>query len=113
MHSQCVQRSSQREYHSNFKVTKWFTEEWSLTTHYSERLQSALFNMKRPESEEELTDKAANINNKWMTALSALTVELSHIKILVSMQHYRFNARQLRHYLTTNQLQNTTMTLQL
>ncbi len=38
MHSQCIQRSSQREYYSNFKVTEWFTEEWSLTIYYSERL---------------------------------------------------------------------------
>jgi len=37
--------------------------------------------MRRSESEEELTDKAININNKWMTALSALTAELSYIKI--------------------------------
>ncbi len=102
MHSQCVQRSSQREYYSNFKVTKWFTEKWSLTTHYSERLQSALFNMKRSENEEELIDKAVNINNKWMTALSVLTVKLSYIKILINVQHHRFNARQLRHYLMIN-----------
>jgi len=64
MHSQCVQRSSQRKHHSNFKVIKWFTEKWLLTIHYSERLQSALFNMRRSESEEEFTDRAVNINNK-------------------------------------------------
>ncbi len=41
--------------------------------------------MKRSKNEEEFIDKAININNKWMTALSVLTVELSHIKILISM----------------------------
>ncbi len=41
--------------------------------------------MKEPENEEELTDRAVNINNKWITALSVLTVELSHIKISVSI----------------------------
>ncbi len=85
MHSQCVQRSSQKEYHSNFKVTEWLTEEWSLIIHYSEKLQSASFNMKRSKNEEELTDKAVNINNKWITALSVFIVELSHIKISVNI----------------------------
>ncbi len=61
--------------------------------HYSERLQSASFNMKRSENEEELTDKAININNKWMTALSVLTIELSYIKISASVQHHRFDAK--------------------
>ncbi len=37
-----------------------------------------------------------------MTALSVLTVKLSYIKILINVQHYRFNARQLRHYLMIN-----------
>ncbi len=85
MHSQCVQRSSQKEYYSNFKVTEWSTEEWLLTIHYSERLQSALFNMRKPENEEELISRAININNEWITALSAFTVELNYIKISVSM----------------------------
>ncbi len=58
--------------------------------------------MKRSESEEEFTDKAVNINNKWMTALSVLTVKLSHIKILISVQHHRSDAKQLRHYLIIN-----------
>ncbi len=102
MHSQCVQRSSQRKHYSNFKVTKWFTEEWLLTTHYSERLQSALFNMKRSKNEEEFIDKAVNINNKWMTALSVLTVKLSYIKISASMQHHKSDVKQLRHYLMIN-----------
>ena len=70
--------------------------------HYSERLQSALFNMKEFKSEEELIDKAVNINNKWMTVLSALTTELSHIKISVNVQHHRFDVRQLKHYLMIN-----------
>ena len=56
-----------------------------MTTHYSERLQSALFNMKKSKNEEELTDKAVNINNKWITALSVFIVELSHIKISVNI----------------------------
>jgi len=73
-----------------------------LTTHYSERLQSALFNMKKSKNEEELTDRAANINNKWITALSVLTVELNHIKISVNIQHHKSDARQLRHYLIIN-----------
>ncbi len=73
-----------------------------MTTHYSERLQSALFNIRRSENEEEFTDKAVNINNKWITALSVLTVELSYIKISVNMQHHRSDARQLRHYLIIN-----------
>jgi len=58
--------------------------------------------MKRSEDEEEFTDKAANINNKWMTALFILTVELSYIKISVSMQHHRSDAKQLRHYSMIN-----------
>ncbi len=58
--------------------------------------------MKRSESEEEFTDKAVNINNKWMTALSVLTVKLSYIKILISVQHHRSDAKQLRHYLIIN-----------
>jgi len=64
-----------------------------LTIHYSERLQSALFNIERSESEEELTDKAVNINNKWITALSVFTVELNHIKISVSIQHHRSDTK--------------------
>jgi len=102
MHLQCVQRSSQRRYYSNFKVIKWFTEEWSLTTHYSERLQSASFNMRRSENEEELINKVINTNNKWIIALSVLTAELSHIKILASMQHHKLNVKQLKHYLMIN-----------
>ena len=58
--------------------------------------------MRKSENEEEFTDKAANTNNEWMTALSVLIIELSHIKISVSVQHYRSDARQLRHYLMTN-----------
>ena len=58
--------------------------------------------MKRSENEEKLTDKAVNINNEWMTALSVLTVELSYVKILANMQYYKFNVKQLRHYLITN-----------
>jgi len=58
--------------------------------------------MKRSENEEEFTDKAVNINNKQMTALSVLTVELSHIKISINVQHHRSDARQLRHYLMIN-----------
>ncbi len=49
--------------------------------------------MKRSENEEEFTDKAVNINNKWTTALFALTVKLSHIKILVSIQHHRSDVK--------------------
>ncbi len=49
--------------------------------------------MKRFKSEEEFIDEAVNTNNKWMTALSALTVELSHIKISVSIQHHRSDVR--------------------
>ena len=58
--------------------------------------------MKKPENEEEFIDRAANTNNEWITALSALIAELSHIKISVSVQHHRSDARQLRHYLMTN-----------
>ncbi len=58
--------------------------------------------MKKSKSEEEFTDKAANINNKWMTALSVFTAELSHIKILISVQHHKSNAKQLRHYSMIN-----------
>ncbi len=58
--------------------------------------------MKESENEKEFTDKAVNTNNKWMTALSAFTVKLSHIKILINVQHYRSDARQLRHYLMIN-----------
>ncbi len=102
MHSQCVQRSSQKEYYNNFKVTKWSTEEWSLTIYYSKRLQSVSFNIRESKSEEELIDKAVNTNNKWMTALFTLTVELSHIKVSASMQHHRFNVKQLKHYSIIN-----------
>ena len=49
--------------------------------------------MKESENEKEFTDKAVNTNNKWMTALSAFTVKLSHIKISVSVQHYRFDVK--------------------
>ncbi len=55
--------------------------------------------MKRSKNEEEFTDKAINTNNEWITAFSVLIVELSYIKISVSMQHHRFDVRQLRHYL--------------
>jgi len=64
-----------------------------LTIYYSERLQSALFNMKESENEEESADKAININNKWIIALFTLTVELSHIKISVNIQHYRSDVK--------------------
>ncbi len=64
-----------------------------MTTHYSERLQSASFNMRRSENEEELTDKAININNEWITALSVLTIEFSHIKISVNVQHHRSDVK--------------------
>ncbi len=37
-----------------------------------------------------------------MTALSVLIVELNYIKISVSMQHHRFDIRQLKHYLIIN-----------
>ncbi len=67
--------------------------------------------MKESENKKELTDRAANINNKWMTVLSALTAELSYIKISASIQHYRSDIKQLRHYLMINQLQNITTTL--
>jgi len=73
-----------------------------LTTHYSERLQSTLFNIKKSENEEEFTDRTVNINNKWMTALSVLIVEFSYIKISANVQHHKSDARQLRHYLTIN-----------
>ena len=49
--------------------------------------------MRKSENEEELIDKAININNKWMTAFSVLTAEFSHIKISTSMQYHRFNAK--------------------
>ncbi len=49
--------------------------------------------MKKPENEEEFIDRAANTNNKWITALSAFIAELSHIKISVSVQHHRSDAR--------------------
>ncbi len=58
--------------------------------------------MKESENEEELTDEAANINNEWMIALSIFTVEFSYIKILANIQHYRFDAKQLRHYSMIN-----------
>jgi len=58
--------------------------------------------MKESENEKEFTDRAANINNKWIIALSVLTVELSYIKISASIQHYRSDARQLKHYLMIN-----------
>ncbi len=58
--------------------------------------------MRKSENEEEFTDKAANTNNEWMTAFSVFTVELSHIKISVSVQHHRSDVRQLRHYLMIN-----------
>ena len=64
MHLQYVLKNSLKKYYSNFKVTEWFTEKWLLTTYYSERLQSALFNIKRLKSEEESIDKVININNK-------------------------------------------------
>ncbi len=67
--------------------------------------------MKESESEEEFINEAINTNNKWMTALSVLTAELSHIKISVNIQHHRSDVKQLRHYLIINQLQNTIMTL--
>jgi len=67
--------------------------------------------MRRSKNEEELIDKVININNKLITALSVLTAELSHIKILVNIQHHRSDVKQLRHYLIINQLQNTIMTL--
>ena len=73
-----------------------------MTTHYSERLQSASFNMRRSENEEELTDKAVNINNKWIITLSILTVELSYIKISVNVQHHRSDAKQLKYYSMIN-----------
>ena len=102
MHSQCIQRSSQREYYSNFKVIEWFTEEWSLITYYSERLQSVSFNIRRSESEEEFINRAVNINNKWIIALSVFTAELSYIKISVSMQHHKSDVKQLKYYLIIN-----------
>ncbi len=37
-----------------------------------------------------------------MTALSALIVELSYIKISVNVQHHRSDAKQLRHYSMIN-----------
>ncbi len=37
-----------------------------------------------------------------MTALSVFTVELSYIKISVNVQHYKFNVKQLKYYLTIN-----------
>ncbi len=49
--------------------------------------------MRRSENEEEFIDKAANTNNKWTTALSVLTVKLSHIKISVSVQHHRSDVK--------------------
>ncbi len=58
--------------------------------------------MKKPENEEELTDRAANTNNEWMTALFVLIAELSYMKISASIQHHRSDVRQLRHYLMTN-----------
>ncbi len=67
--------------------------------------------MKRSENEEEFTDKAVNINNKWITALSILIVKLNHIKISASVQHHRSDTKQLRHYSTINQLQDTIITL--
>jgi len=73
-----------------------------LTTHYSERLQSTSFNMKESENKEELTDKAVNINNKWITAFSVLTVELNYIKISVNVQHHRSDAKQLKYYSMIN-----------
>ena len=41
--------------------------------------------MRKSEDEEEFIDRAININNEWITALSVLIVELSHIKISVSI----------------------------
>ncbi len=58
--------------------------------------------MKRFKSEEEFTDKAININNKSIIALSVLTIKLSYIKISVNMQHHKSDARQLKHYLIIN-----------
>jgi len=49
--------------------------------------------MREPENEEELTDKAININNKWMTVFSVLTAELSYIKISASVQHHRSDVK--------------------
>ena len=73
-----------------------------MTIYYSERLQSVSFNMRRLENDEELIDKAININNEWITALSVFIAELSHIKILINVQHHRSDAKQLRHYSTIN-----------
>ncbi len=58
--------------------------------------------MRRSENEEKFINKAVNTNNKWMTALSALIVELSYIKISVNVQHHRSDAKQLRHYSMIN-----------
>ena len=64
-----------------------------MTIYYSERLQSALFNIRESENEEELIDKVININNKWIIALFTFTVELSYIKISVNVQHYRSDVK--------------------
>jgi len=41
--------------------------------------------MKESKNEEEFTDRAANINNEWITALFVLTAELSYMKISASI----------------------------
>ncbi len=58
--------------------------------------------MRKSEDEEEFIDRAININNEWITALSVLTVKFNYIKISASMQHHRSNVKQLRHYLIIN-----------
>ena len=58
--------------------------------------------MKEFKNEEKFIDKVANINNKWITALSILTAELNHIKISVNIQHHKSDAKQLKHYLIIN-----------